>query len=380
MTTSQAIERIVNEWGSGILKDSIIFQTLLCNLIAENVQEIDLFQRLDDTAMNYIYLLYVENIDHPKETLDKLSLYLENEIRLSKQEIHIILQEFSSAFNCHINIEVELRTQDYEAEDVCMAEDGKTFCENVGELIKSLIKDKFPEICVVVEESMNQSTSFEVLNSMKINRGFLRFGLFQCEAESEEILKNPYILITNKSITYIQDIMPILHEVDSVGGELLIIASDIEESVISSIKAKSDVFKCIAISAPSFGDRRIETLRDVAILTGGSAIIGSEGQELCNVSLEMLGRAEQVRVKSDDTIIIGGKEEKYSLEDRLRHIKRKIRSAVSDFDREKLQERLDNLSCEAVVIKAGNNIVTEVQELTDNIEKAIDIYGLEHMW
>jgi chaperonin GroEL len=191
-------------------------------------------------------------------------------------------------------------------------------------------------------------TELDVVEGMQFDRGYLSPYMVTDAEKMEANLEEAYILITDKKITNIQDILPILEQIVQQGRKLLIIAEDVEGEALGTLVVNKlrGTFTCVAVKAPGFGDRRKEMLQDIAILTGGEVICEELGRELKDVTLDMLGRAESVKISKENTTIVNGKGEKDSIHDRVSQIKRQIEETTSDFDREKLQERLAKLAGE----------------------------------
>lgn len=246
------------------------------------------------------------------------------------------------------------------------------------EFIQDVVRSVSGKGPIIVEESLKIYTNWEHKSGMKIDRGFLSPYMVQNEEKGETILEDPYILITNETITSRQQISDILSLVMPIATSLLIIATDIEQKALSTLLKENDTFPCVAIRALGYGDRRIEILHDIAILTDGSAIISGE-KEIKDLSLEMFGRASQVVVHYEDTIIVDGQGNKEQLLRRIEQIQQDYETAHSDFDREKLQERIENLTHGVAVIKVGGRKVSEIKQQMDMIENAIKIIEQEEM-
>jgi len=226
---------------------------------------------------------------------------------------------------------------------------------------------------ITIEESKSMGTELDVVEGMQFDRGYLSAYMVTDSEKMEANLEEPYILITDKKIANIQDILPILEQIVQQGRKLLIIAEDIEGEALATLVVNKlrGTFTCVAVKAPGFGDRRKEMLQDIAILTGGEVICEELGKELKDVTVEMLGRAESVKISKENTTIVNGKGEKNAIHDRVSQIKRQIEDTTSDFDREKLQERLAKLAGGVAVIKVGAASETELKERKLRIEDAL---------
>ncbi|MGH4126273.1 MAG: chaperonin GroEL [Clostridium sp.] len=245
--------------------------------------------------------------------------------------------------------------------------------EEIGTLIADAMEKVGNEGVITVEESKSMGTELDVVEGMQFDRGYLSPYMVTDPEKMEANLEEAYILITDKKITNIQDILPILEQIVQQGRKLLIIAEDIEGEALATLVVNKlrGTFTCVAVKAPGFGDRRKEMLQDIAILTGGEVICEELGRELKDVTLDMLGRAESVKISKENTTIVNGKGEKDSIHDRVSQIKRQIEETTSDFDREKLQERLAKLAGGVAVIKVGAATETELKEKKLRIEDAL---------
>ncbi|MCB2290195.1 chaperonin GroEL [Clostridium sp. CS001] len=245
--------------------------------------------------------------------------------------------------------------------------------EEIGALIADAMERVGNEGVITIEESKSMGTELDVVEGMQFDRGYLSAYMVTDSEKMEANLDEPYILITDKKITNIQDILPILEQIVQQGRKLLIIAEDIEGEALATLVVNKlrGTFTCVAVKAPGFGDRRKEMLQDIAILTGGEVVCEELGKELKDVTLDMLGRAESVKISKENTTIVNGKGEKNSIHDRVSQIKRQIEDTTSDFDREKLQERLAKLAGGVAVIKVGAASETELKERKLRIEDAL---------
>jgi chaperonin GroEL len=245
--------------------------------------------------------------------------------------------------------------------------------EEIGALIADAMERVGNEGVITIEESKSMGTELDVVEGMQFDRGYLSAYMVTDSEKMEANLDEPYILITDKKITNIQDILPILEQIVQQGRKLLIIAEDIEGEALATLVVNKlrGTFTCVAVKAPGFGDRRKEMLQDIAILTGGEVICEELGKELKDVTVDMLGRAESVKISKENTTIVNGKGEKNSIHDRVSQIKRQIEDTTSDFDREKLQERLAKLAGGVAVIKVGAASETELKERKLRIEDAL---------
>ena len=246
--------------------------------------------------------------------------------------------------------------------------------ETIGKLISDAMEKVTSDGVITVEESKSTETYCEVVEGMQFDRGYLSAYMATDMDKMEAVLDDAVILITDKKISNIQDILPLLEQVVQAGRKLLIVAEDIEGEALTTLVLNKlrGTFTVVGVKAPGFGDRRKEMLRDIAILTGGQVITEELGLELKDASLEHLGRARQVKVDKENTIIVGGYGDTYEIKSRIAQIKNAIETTTSDFDREKLQERLAKLSGGVAVIKVGAATETEMKEKKLRIEDALN--------
>ncbi|MCL2019636.1 MAG: chaperonin GroEL [Oscillospiraceae bacterium] len=245
--------------------------------------------------------------------------------------------------------------------------------ESVGRLIADAMEKVTSDGVITIEESKTAETYSEVVEGMQFDRGYVSPYLSTDGDKMIAELDDPYILITDKKISAVQEILPILEQVVQSGRKLLIIAEDIEGEALTTIILNKlrGTFVCVGVKAPGFGDRRKEMLRDIAILTGGEVITEELGLDLKEATIEQLGTAKQVKVSKEDTIIVDGAGTKKAIEERIAQIKTAIEDTTSDFDKEKLQERLAKLSGGVAVIKVGAATEVEMKEKKLRIEDAL---------
>ena len=243
----------------------------------------------------------------------------------------------------------------------------------VGDLIADAMEKATNEGVITIEESKTMGTSLEVVEGMQFDRGYLSAYMVTDTEKMEAVLDDAYLLITDKKITNIQDILPILEEVVKTGKKLIIIAEDVEGEALATLVVNKlrGTFTCIAVKAPGFGDRRKAMLQDIAILTGGQVISEELGLELKETTMAQLGQARQVKVEKENTIIVDGAGEAVEIHNRIASIKAQIEDTTSDFDKEKLQERLAKLSGGVAVIQVGAATETEMKEKKHRIEDAL---------
>ena len=245
--------------------------------------------------------------------------------------------------------------------------------ENIGKLIAEAMEKVTADGVITLEESKTAETYSEVVEGMQFDRGYIAPYMVTDTDKMEAVLDDAYILITDKKISNIQEILPLLEQIVKAGKKLLIIAEDVEGEALSTLIVNKlrGTFTCVAVKAPGFGNRRKEMLQDIAILTGGQVISSELGLELSETTMEQLGRARQVVVQKENTIIVDGAGNSDDIKARVGQIKSQIENTTSDFDREKLQERLAKLSGGVAVIKVGAATEVEMKEKKLRIEDAL---------
>ena len=244
----------------------------------------------------------------------------------------------------------------------------------IGQLIADAMEKVTSDGVITVEESKSADTYSEVVEGMQFDRGYLSPYMATDMDKMEAVLDDALLLITDKKISNIQEVLPVLEQVVQAGRKLMIIAEDVEGEALTTLVLNKlrGTFVCVAVKAPGFGDRRKEMLRDIAVLTGGEVISSEIGLELKDTTLDMLGRARQVKVNKENTIIVGGAGAPEEIKARIGQIKAAIETTTSDFDREKLQERLAKLSGGVAVIKVGAATEAEMKEKKLRIEDALN--------
>ncbi len=246
--------------------------------------------------------------------------------------------------------------------------------EVIGELIADAMEKVTADGVITIEESKSAETYSEVVEGMQFDRGYLSPYMVTDTDKMEAVIDDALVLITDKKIATINDILPLLEQLVQSGRKLVIIAEDVEGEALTTLVLNKlrGTFTCVAVKAPGFGDRRKEMLRDIAILTGGEVISSEIGLELKDASIEMLGRARQVKITKENTIIVDGAGDTNEIKARVNQIKSAIETTTSDFDREKLQERLAKLSGGVAVIKVGAATEAEMKEKKLRIEDALN--------
>ena len=246
--------------------------------------------------------------------------------------------------------------------------------ENIGKLIAEAMEKVTADGVITLEESKTAETYSEVVEGMQFDRGYIAPYMVTDTDKMEAVLDDAYILITDKKISNIQEILPLLEQIVKAGKKLLIIAEDVEGEALSTliVNRLRGTLNVVCVKAPGFGDRRKEMLQDIAILTGGQVISEELGYELKSATVDMLGRARQVKVTKENTTIVDGSGDKQAIKDRVSQIRAQIAVTTSDYDKEKLQERLAKLAGGVAVIKVGAATETEMKEKKLRIEDALN--------
>ena len=245
--------------------------------------------------------------------------------------------------------------------------------EAVGQLVADAMEKVSNNGVITIEESKTMQTELDLVEGMQFDRGYISAYMATDMDKMEAVLDNPYILITDKKISNIQEILPLLEQIVQSGAKLLIIAEDVEGEALTTLIVNKlrGTFNVVAVKAPGYGARRKAMLEDIAILTGGTVISSELGYELKDTTMDMLGRAKSVKVQKENTVIVDGEGDKEALQSRIAQIKKQIEETTSDFDREKLQERLAKLSGGVAVIRVGAATETEMKEAKLRLEDAL---------
>ena len=244
----------------------------------------------------------------------------------------------------------------------------------VGQMVADAMEKVSNDGVITIEESKTMKTELDLVEGMQFDRGYISAYMATDMDKMEAVLDNPYILITDKKISNIQEILPLLEQIVQSGAKLLIIAEDVEGEARTTLIVNKlrGTFNVVAVKAPGYGDRRKEMLKDIAILTGGQVISEELGLELKDATMDMLGRAKSVKVQKENTVIVDGEGEKSAIEARVAQIRAQIDETTSDFDREKLQERLAKLAGGVAVIRVGAATETEMKEAKLRMEDALN--------
>ena len=246
--------------------------------------------------------------------------------------------------------------------------------EAVGNMVADAMEKVSKDGVITIEESKTMQTELDLVEGMQFDRGYISAYMATDMEKMEAVLDDPYILITDKKISNIQEILPVLEQIVQSGARLLIIAEDIEGEALTTLIVNKlrGTFNVVAVKAPGYGDRRKEMLKDIATLTGGQVISEELGMELKDTTMDQLGRAKSVKVQKENTVIVDGCGDKNAIADRVGQIKKAIEETTSDFDREKLQERLAKLAGGVAVIRVGAATETEMKEAKLRMEDALN--------
>ncbi len=245
--------------------------------------------------------------------------------------------------------------------------------DEVGKMVADAMEKVSNDGVITIEESKTMKTELDLVEGMQFDRGYISAYMATDMDKMEAVLDNPYILITDKKISNIQEILPLLEQIVQSGSKLLIIAEDVEGEALTTLIVNKlrGTFSVVAVKAPGYGDRRKEMLRDIAVLTGGQVISEELGLDLKDATLDQLGRAKSVKVQKENTVIVDGEGDKAEITARINQIKAQIEETTSDFDREKLQERLAKLAGGVAVIRVGAATETEMKEAKLRMEDAL---------
>ena len=246
--------------------------------------------------------------------------------------------------------------------------------EEVGQMVADAMEKVSNDGVITIEESKTMKTELDLVEGMQFDRGYISAYMATDMDKMEAVLDNPYILITDKKISNIQEILPVLEQIVQSGSKLLIIAEDVEGEALTTLIVNKlrGTFNVVAVKAPGYGDRRKELLKDIAILTGGQVISEELGLELKDTTMDMLGRAKSVKVQKENTVIVDGEGAKEDIDARVAQIKAQLEETTSEFDKEKLQERLAKLAGGVAVIRVGAATETEMKEAKLRMEDALN--------
>ena len=246
--------------------------------------------------------------------------------------------------------------------------------EEVGQMVADAMEKVSNDGVITIEESKTMKTELDLVEGMQFDRGYISAYMATDMDKMEAVLDNPYILITDKKISNIQEILPVLEQIVQSGAKLLIIAEDVEGEALTTLIVNKlrGTFQVVAVKAPGYGDRRKEMLKDIAILTGGQVISEELGLELKDTTMDMLGRAKSVKVQKENTVIVDGEGAKEDIDARVAQIKAQLEETTSEFDKEKLQERLAKLAGGVAVIRVGAATETEMKEAKLRMEDALN--------
>ncbi|MDF2567353.1 MAG: groEL [Oscillospiraceae bacterium] len=285
----------------------------------------------------------------------------------------VLKKGIKKAVDTAVNTVIENSKQVSGTDDIARVATVSAGDEFVGNLIAEAMEKVSKDGVITIEESKTADTYSEVVEGMQFDRGYISPYMVTDTDKMEAVIDDAFILITDKKITSIQDILPLLEQIVQAGKKLVIIAEDIEGEALATLLLNKlrGTFTCVGVKAPGFGDRRKEMLRDIAVLTGGEVISDELGLDLKETTIEQLGRSHQVKIQKENTIIVDGAGDADEIKARIDQIKTQIDTTTSDFDREKLQERLAKLSGGVAVIKVGSATEIEMKEKKLRIEDAL---------
>jgi chaperonin GroEL len=285
----------------------------------------------------------------------------------------IVKKGIAKAVEAAVESIMELSQKIKGKEDIARVASISANDDTIGSLIADAMEKVTNDGVITVEESKTMGTSLEVVEGMQFDRGYVSAYMVTDTEKMEAVLEDPYILITDKKLSNIQDILPLLEQIVQAGKKLLIIAEDIEGEALTTLIVNKlrGTFNCVAVKAPGFGDRRKAMLGDIATLTGGEVISEEVGLELKDTKITQLGKARQIKIQKENTIIVDGAGDPIEIKKRIAAIKAQIEETTSDFDKEKLQERLAKLSGGVAVIQVGAATETEMKEKKLRIEDAL---------
>lgn len=374
----EIIIEILDRYGNDILLDGSRFCELTEEMAPDMILECRVIKRLcQEGLLSEIHRIITSSCDRDTE-LANLEIKLDG-AGFSKKWQQIVFEAFELRLlparetedtrKDTVYSENAVRSEDPQQEEqVSIETHGYS---DLDEMIKEIMDRVSPDVPIIVEESMMGDTFINLVNGMNVNRGCLSPYMIQDTEKMETILEDPYILITNGTISEQGTVFKLLDMVAQTRKGLLIIASDIEKAALSAIVKQSDTVSCVAIRAPGYGDRRIEMLHDIAVVTGGSAIISDGELNLRFLSPNLFGQAAQVRVNSENTIIVDGRGSNNRIEERIEEIRYRIRTTRSEFDREKMEERLENLSRGVAMLEVGGKTLQEMKDRVKYAEKAV---------
>ena len=285
----------------------------------------------------------------------------------------ILRKGMKKATDCAVEAIAEMSSKVKGKEHIARVAAVSSGDEEVGQLVADAMEKVSGDGVITIEESKTMLTELDLVEGMQFDRGYISAYMATDMDKMEAVLENPYILITDKKISNIQEILPILEQIVQSGAKLLIIAEDVEGEALTTLIVNKlrGTFNVVAVKAPGYGDRRKAMLEDIAILTGGQVISSELGLELKEATMDQLGRAKSIKVQKENTVIVDGEGDKDAIQARISQIKMQIEETTSDFDREKLQERLAKLAGGVAVIRVGAATETEMKEAKLRLEDAL---------
>ena len=385
--TRRALERGVNKLadtvkvtlgpkGRNVILDKMYGVPLITNDGVTIAKEIELEDRFENMGAQLVKQVATKTNDVAGDGTTTATVLAQAIIREGLKNVTaganpiLIRKGIAKAVEVAVN-ELKHQSRTVETDEVGAVSSGD---DEIGQLIAEAMKVVGRDGVITVEESKTMKTELDTVEGMQFDRGFVSAYMVTDVDKMEAVLNDPFILITDKKISNIQEILPLLEQLVKTGKKLLIIAEDVEGEALSTLVVNKlrGTFDVVAVKAPGFGDRRKQMLEDIAILTGGTVISSEVGYELKEADLSMLGRASSIKVTKDSTTIVGGAGEKANIENRINQIKHLAEETTSDFDREKLMERLAKLSGGVAVVKVGAATEVEMKEKKLRIEDALN--------
>ena len=366
--------------GRNVILDKMFGVPLITNDGVTIAKEIELEDRFENMGAQLVKQVATKTNDIAGDGTTTATVLAQSIIREGLKNVTaganpIILRKgIQKAVDCAVE-ELKRQSRTIESqEEIAQVGAVSSGDDEIGKLIAKAMEVVGKEGVITVEESKTMNTELETVEGMQFDRGFVSAYMVTDVDKMEAVLNDPYILITDKKISNIQELLPILNKIVEQGKRLLIIAEDVEGEALSTLVLNKlrGVCEIVAVKAPGFGDRRKEMLQDIAILTGGVVISEEVGYDLKEADLDMLGRASSVKVVKDSTTIVGGFGEKEDIQNRVNQIKHLVEATTSDFDKEKLLERLAKLSGGVAVVKVGAATEVEMKEKKLRIEDALN--------
>lgn len=381
-TLAQAVIVTLGPKGRTVVFEKMTGEPQVCNdgvTVAKQVELDDAVEDLGAKMLRQVAIKTSETAGDGTTTATLLAQAMIN-IGLKRIEAGVNPMEVRRGISKAVRVVVEeMKKQSVKVgDDMSKIEQVATISANndpeVGKLIADAMKKAGKESVITIEEAKGMETTIEVVEGMRFDRGYLSPYFITNAEKMETVFENPYILIHDKKISGMKEILPLLEKVSQAGAPMLLIAEDVETDVLAVLVVNNlrGVLKIAAVKTPGFGDRRKDLLQDIAVLTGGTLISEERGYKLENTELEMLGRCEKVIITKENTTIIKGQGKKKDIEMRVKQIKAELEQSTSDYDKEKLQERLAKLSGGVAIVYVGAATEMEMTEKKDRVDDALN--------